>query len=89
MTEPDLTPSQQAMMKTLADHGKAEIIDRDLDATLATMTENPLSICFSNARRGRGSRCCPRLLRTSDDPIAEGSQVHACHAHNRDRSNSQ
>ena len=41
MTAPDLTPSQQAMMKTLADHGKAEISDRDLDATLATMTENP------------------------------------------------
>ena len=41
MMEPALTPSQQAMMKTLADHGKAEIIDRDLDVTLATMTENP------------------------------------------------
>ena len=41
MTEPVLTPSQQAMMKTLTDHGKAEIIDGDLDATLATMTENP------------------------------------------------
>jgi len=41
MTEPDLTPSQQAMMKTLADHAEAEIIDRDLDAALATMTKNP------------------------------------------------
>src|SRR5215468_1735938 len=37
MTEPDLTPSQQAMLKTLAAHGQAEIIDRDL----ATMTDTP------------------------------------------------
>jgi len=41
MTEPDLTPSQHAMLKTLADHGQAEIIDRDLDVTLATMTDKP------------------------------------------------
>ena len=39
MTEPVLTPAQQAMMKTIADHGQAEITDRDLDATLATMTD--------------------------------------------------
>src|SRR5262252_7947922 len=29
------------MMKTLADHGRAEVVDLDLDATLATMTGNP------------------------------------------------
>lgn len=30
----DLTPAQQAMMKTLAEHGKAELIDLDLDAAI-------------------------------------------------------
>ena len=41
MAQPDLTPAQQTLMKTLADHGKAELVDLDVDATLATMTGNP------------------------------------------------
>ena len=41
MAQPDLTPAQEAMVKTLADHGRAEVVDRDLAATLATMTGNP------------------------------------------------
>ena len=39
MAQPDLTPAQQTLMKTLAD--RAELVDLDLDATLATMTRNP------------------------------------------------
>ena len=41
MDDPNLTPGQQAMMKTLQEHAQAEAVDRDLDATLATMTDNP------------------------------------------------
>ena len=54
MTPPDLTPSQQAMMRTLADHGKAEIADRDLDATLATMTEPPYIFLAPTLSGGEG-----------------------------------
>src|SRR5262249_5341051 len=42
------------MMKTIADHGKAEITDRDLDATLATMTENPYLFCSPTLAEAEG-----------------------------------
>jgi len=55
VTPPDLTPSQQAMMRTLADHAKAETADRDLDATLATMTETPYLFLAPTLSGGEGS----------------------------------
>src|SRR5262245_19133510 len=54
MTEPVFTPAQQAMMKTIADHGQAEITDRDLDATLATMTESPYLFCSPTLAEAEG-----------------------------------
>ena len=55
MTEIDLTPSQQVMMETLTEHAKAELVDRDIDATLATMTENP-NILFGPSLTGGDDR---------------------------------
>jgi carboxymethylenebutenolidase len=54
MAQRDLTPSQQAMVKTLAEHGKAEFHDRDLEATLATMTEHPYLFFVPTLAGGEG-----------------------------------
>jgi len=50
----DLTPAQQSLMKTLADHGRAELVDLDLDATLATMTGNPYIFPVPTLSGGEG-----------------------------------
>jgi carboxymethylenebutenolidase len=52
--QPDFTPAQQAMMKTLAEHGKAELIDLDLEVTLATMTDNPYLFLAPTLGGGEG-----------------------------------
>jgi|RhiMethySRZTD1v2_1073278.scaffolds.fasta_scaffold227636_2 hypothetical protein len=58
MAQLDLTPSQQAMVKTLEAHGKAEFYDLDLDATLATMTENPYLFFVPTLAGGNGRDGC-------------------------------
>ncbi|MBK36869.1 MAG: hypothetical protein CME26_15240 [Gemmatimonadetes bacterium] len=52
MADTDLTPAQQAMMDTLAEHAKAELGDRDLDGTLSTMTNNPYILFVSSLTGG-------------------------------------
>ena len=54
MAQLDLTPSQQAIVKTLEAHGKAEFQDLDLDATLATMTEHPSLFFVPTLAGGNG-----------------------------------
>ena len=51
-SEQGLTPSQQAMLKVLGEHAKAELTDMDLDATMATMAENPYIILVASATGG-------------------------------------
>ena len=41
MNESELTPLQQAMVAAWDRHTAAEFVDSDVDATLATMTDNP------------------------------------------------
>src|SRR5262249_41810993 len=41
-------------MKILADHGRAELVDLDLDATLATMTGNPYIFATPTLAGGDG-----------------------------------
>ena len=50
----DLAPSQQAMVQALEAHGKAEFQDLDVDATLATMTENPYLFFVPTLAGGNG-----------------------------------
>ena len=54
MDQRDLTPSQQAMVQTREAHGRAEFHDLDLDATLATMTENPYLFFSPTLAGGEG-----------------------------------
>jgi hypothetical protein len=42
------------MAQTLEEHGKAEFYDLDLDATLATMTENPSLFFVPTLAGGNG-----------------------------------
>ncbi len=37
----ELSPSQREMVRVLEQHQKAELVDRDIDITMATMTEDP------------------------------------------------
>jgi len=46
------------MVKTLEAHGKAEFYDLDLDATLATMTENPYLFFVPTLAGGNGRDGC-------------------------------
>ena len=47
-----LTPSQQAMLDILGEHAKAELTDMDLEATMATMTEDPYIILVASPTGG-------------------------------------
>lgn len=51
----DLTPSQQAMVRCWDEHMKAEFVDHDVEATMATMTEDPYNLTIAALAGGVGA----------------------------------
>ena len=58
MTKPaepqDLTPYQEAMVTCWEEHLKAEFVDHDVEATMATMTEDPYNLSIAVRAGGVG-----------------------------------
>ena len=75
MAQLDLTPSQQAMVKTLQEHGKAEFHDLDLDATLATMTEHPYLFFSPTLAGGEGREGVRAFYRGMMEQLPQDFQV--------------
>jgi hypothetical protein len=84
MAQLDLTPSQQTMLKTLEEHGKAEFHDLDLDATLATMTENPYLFFVPTLSGGDGRDGVRDFYRGFDGAASAGFPADSRLAHDRE-----
>jgi len=50
----ELTPDQQTMLATWQQHTYAEFVLKDVDAALATMTENPYVLAIPRGTGGVG-----------------------------------
>ncbi len=53
--EQHLTAAQQEMVRIWEQHMKAEFIDRDVDATMATITEDPVNIGIATGDAAAGA----------------------------------